>query len=428
MNTTGLAIVAAGLVAALSAGCDRKPQRNAAGFTAEEVREILKLSPLLAVPPSPTNAVADNAAAAQFGQRLFFDKRLSANGEISCATCHDPARGFSDGKPLSEGLQTAEHHSMALWNVAHQQWFFWNGRADSLWAQASQPLQREREMGASTEHLRGVVSGDLAMKADYEALFGPLPVDGRPATPSLDRFLANLGKAIEAYERRIISTDSPFDRFVGAMRSGNTPGEFPAVSESARRGLQLFTGRGQCVLCHAGPNFSDNEFHNIGLPGIQADQGRFAGILKVRDDRFNGLGEFSDDRSPETNIKLRYLVVKMNHLGEFKTPTLRNVAETAPYMHDGRFATLRDVLDFYSGLPGEPVLGHREDTLVPLRFTDQEKADLEAFLRTLTGVPLDKSLTRPPLLSQRVRPASSEPLDGEPSDSRPRALAGDPQE
>lgn len=406
MNARGLAIVAAGLVATFSSGCDRAPQPSAVDFGAEEIREILKLSPLPATPPNPTNAFADNPAAALLGQRLFFDKRLSANGEVSCATCHDPAHGYSDGKPLSEGLHQMEIHSMALWNVAHQRWYFWNGRADSLWAQALQPLQHESEMGASPEHLLNVVSGDPVMKAEYEALFGPLSGEGISTATSLDGFRSKLGKALEAYQRRIVSTDSPFDRFVGAMRSGKTPGKSAQISESAQRGLQLFVGRARCTFCHAGPNFTDNEFHNIGLSGISADQGRFAGILDVRADRFNGLGEFSDDRSPETNIKLRYLVVKMNHLGEFKTPTLRNVAETAPYMHDGRFSTLREVLDFYSELPGEPVFGHREDTLVPLHFTEQEKADLEAFLRTLTGAPLDESLTRPPAPPRRPdRPA-----------------------
>jgi cytochrome c peroxidase len=406
MNATVLVIVAAGFGVAFASGGESKPQAGAADFTADEVREILKLSPLPGAPPNPTNEFADNPAAARLGQRLFFDTRLSANGKISCATCHDPAHGFSDGKPLSQGLQTTERHSIALWNVAHGRWFFWNGRADSLWAQAMQPFQHEREMGATPEHLRVVLSGDPDMKADYEALFGPLPGGGSPATPSLDRFLSNLGKALEAHERRIISTDSPFDRFAGMVRRGESQGGSGHLGESAQRGLRLFVGRGRCVLCHAGPNFSDNEFHNIGLPGPSADQGRFAGILEVRDDRFNGLGEFSDDRSPETNIKLRYLVVKLNHLGEFKTPTLRSIAETAPYMHDGRFATLRDVLDFYSELPGEPGFGHREETLVPRRFTELEKADLEAFLRTLTGAPLDESLMRPPAPSRRPGNAS----------------------
>lgn len=384
------------LAALAGAGCSPKPEASSVIFTPEEMREIFKLSPLPKLPPSPTNAFADNPEAVRFGQRLFFDSRLSANGKVSCATCHDPAQGFADRKALSLGVGTTIRHSMPLWNAGYQRWFFWDGRADSLWAQALHPMLHSDEMGASAQHLLTALTGDEALKAEYETIFGALPDETPANTAAADRFLSNLGKALEAYQRRIISTASPFDRLVEELRRGKAPRPSEPISESAQRGLKLFVGQGRCVLCHSGPTFSDGEFHNIGLPGPPADQGRFTGIAEVQADRFNGLGVFSDDRSAETNIKLRYLVVKMNHLGEFKTPTLRHVAETAPYMHDGRFATLRDVLDFYSELPGEPIFGHREETLVPAQFSDAEKADLEAFLHTLTGAPLDASLTRAP--------------------------------
>jgi cytochrome c peroxidase len=297
---------------------------------------------------------------------------------------------------------------MALWNVAYQRWFFWDGRADSLWAQSLQPLHSEREMGASPEHILNVVSGDPALTIAYESLFGSVANIGTTGRPSLDRFVSNLGKTIEAYQRRIISTDAPFDRFVTGLRSSEPQVEH-AISESAQRGLKLFAGRGQCVLCHAGPNLADGEFHNVGLPrraGSPPDKGRFVGIRKLQEDRFNGLNEFSDDRSLGANIKLRYLIVKLTNLGEFKTPTLRNIAETAPYMHDGRFATLKEILDFYSELPGEPVYGHREETLKPLNFTEREKEDLVAFLESLTGAALDESLTRPAGNSQALSESS----------------------
>lgn len=332
------------LIAALAIGCDRDIPSESEGpvrFTTEEIHEIRKLSPLPELPPSPTNIFADNADAALLGQRLFYDGRLSIDGQVSCATCHDPTLGFSDAKPLSEGLGTTDRHSQSLWNVAYQRWFFWDGRVDSLWAQALQPLQDKREMGSSPEHLLGVVSGNQALKTRYETLCGTLE-DQSP-----DLFLSNLGKMFEAFQRKLISTDSAFDTFVAKIDEIE-PGDDQYLNESARRGLRLFVGRGQCILCHAGPNLSDGEFHNIGLqrhPDLPRDSGRFEGIRKLKADRFNGLGEFSDDRGKEANVKLRYLVVKMNNLSEFKTPTLRNVAETAPYMHDGRFATLREVLD-----------------------------------------------------------------------------------
>ncbi len=398
MTRRSLSLAALGIAVLLVAACERprEQEKSAVMFTAEELAQIARLSPLPTLPPSPTNAFADNPSAVRLGQRLFFDSRLSANGKISCATCHKPEHGFADDQPLSQALGTTEKHSMPLWNLAYQHWFFWNGRADSLWAQAAQPIQHPAEMGATPELVRAALTGDATVKAEYEALFGALPASAPKDTPEGDRVLANVGKALEAYERRIISTDSPFDRFAVALRRGQPVGKNEPLSESAQRGLKLFVGAGKCVLCHAGPNFSDGEFHNVGLPGLPTDQGRFSGILDVRDDRLNGLGSLSDDRSPEANVKLRFLGVKMNNLGEYKTPTLRNVALTPPYMHDGTLATLRDVLDFYSELPSQPMLGHREETLQARNFTKLEKADLEAFLHSLTGAPLDPALTRPP--------------------------------
>lgn len=377
------------MLAGLLAGCDR-PAPEDAELSAENLAEVYQLSPLPELPASPSNAHADDPATAAFGQRLFYDKRLSANGELSCATCHDPAKGFSDGRPLAEGLGEVPRHTNALWNVGHQRWYFWDGRADSLWAQSLQPLQSEVEMGATPGLVRGVLAGDGRLKEEYEALFGPLPAEGA----ELNRLLANLGKSFEAYQRRIISEDARFDRFVAKLREGEAP-ERAGLSEEELRGLKLFVGKGNCILCHAGPNFTDGEFHNIGLPKhpeLRKDSGRFEGGRLVKEDPFNGLGEFSDERGKEANVKLRYLVVKMNNLGEFKTPSLRHVAETAPYMHDGRFATLREVLDHYSELPGEPPMGHREETLVPLKLSGREKGELEAFLKTLTGAGLDPGL------------------------------------
>jgi cytochrome c peroxidase len=384
-------IATGGLVAVLLSGCDR-PSPEDAELTEANLSEVYQLSPMPDMPASPTNAFADNRDAAEFGQRLFYDKRLSANGEVACATCHDPEHGFSDGKPLSEGLATTRRHANALWNVGHQRWFFWDGRADSLWAQSLQPLQDEKEMGATPAHALGVVAGDATLKADYENLFGNLPPEGT------DRFLANIGKSFEAYQRQIVSTDARFDEFVAKVRAGEAA-ESAGLTEEERRGLKIFVGKGNCILCHAGPNFTDGEFHNVGLPkhpDLRKDSGRFEGARLVKEDRFNGTGEFSDDRGKEANVKLRYLVVKMNNLAEFKTPSLRHVAETAPYMHDGRFATVREVLDHYSDLSDDPPLGHREETLVPLKLSEREKDELEAFLKTLTGKALEPELLKAP--------------------------------
>lgn len=378
--------LAAGLGVLICAACERRAPQAPVVFDARELNEIRKLSPLPELPASPTNRYADDPAARRFGQSLFFDPRLSANGSVACATCHDPEKSFSDGLALSEGIGKTDRHSQTLWNVGHQRWLFWDGRVDSLWAQAIQPMLDSREMGATVGHVRSVVVADQTLVSEYGAVFGPTDQH------SDDRFLSNLGKALEAYQRQLISDGSAFDEMVASLdEKGADP-----LSESARRGLRLFIGRGGCTNCHHGPNFSDGEFHNIGLarnPDLPRDSGRYEGIRRLKQERFNGVGEFSDDQGEQANIKLRYLVVKTNNLAEFKTPSLRNVAESAPYMHDGRFATLREVLKHYSELPGEPPLGHREETLLPLDLSDAEMDDLEAFLHTLTGAPLDESLT-----------------------------------
>lgn len=386
--------------------------------------EILKLSPLPPVPPNPTNAFADREDAAVLGQFLFFEARLSGNGQISCATCHQPALGWSDGKALSEGIGTVVRNSPTLWNVAYNRWYFWDGRKDSLWSQSLAPMEHPQEMGGNRLRTFQLVAEASELRGYYEAIFGPLPVletvpvpsDARPVSDNprdllhaawmtlserdrdqVNRVFANLGKSIEAYERRILTRQSPFDRFVAGIRNGDRVAP-EALSAEALRGMVLFTGRGQCILCHLGPNFTDREFHNIGLDrgGRRLDIGRFQAIESLKSDEFNGMGHYSDDRSIAANAPMHYVTRKPNNLGEFKTPTLRNVAETAPYMHDGRFESLSDVVRFYSTLNQDAAIGHREESLQPLSLTEQEVRDLVAFLNSLTGVPLEEQLISRP--------------------------------
>jgi cytochrome c peroxidase len=389
-------------------------------FSAEEVIEVLKLSPLPPVPPNPRNAVADRPDAARLGRLLFFETRLSGNGRVSCASCHQPAGDWTDGKPVSEGIGRLRRNTPTLWNVAHNRWQYWDGRRDSLWAQALVPIEMDLEMGGSRLRVWRVISEPGPLRAAYERVFGPIPIlaglpeaqDARPISErrqhahqaawnripeetreQINRLFSNGGKALEAYERRIISDAAPFDRFVAGVRAGDRAA-MESLPAAAVRGLRFFIGRGQCLLCHSGPNFSDREFHNLGLDrGTQLlDVGRFAGVEGVHADVFNGLGRYSDDRSLAANTPLAYAAPKPNNLGEFKTPTLRNVARTAPYMHDGRFAELRHVLDFYSRLDQQPALGHREESLKPLLLSEEETADLLVFLESLSGPPADAAL------------------------------------
>jgi cytochrome c peroxidase len=388
------------------------------------VVEILSLSPLPSRPAQPTNQDADNPVAAQLGQELFFDTRFSANGEVSCATCHQPANEWTDGKALSVGLEQVKRNAPSLWNVAYQRWYFWDGRKDSLWSQALGPIEHPSEMGGSRFRAYRLIRDTPVYLKAYESVFGMLPalsgrtgvVDARPVPdnpqdamhkawvsfPALDRtavdrVFSHIGKAIEAFQRQLISTDAPFDHFVAALRAGDAEG-MGKLSDAVLRGMKIFTGKGQCTLCHGGPNFTDNEFHNIGLNrgGRSLDQGRFPAIEQVRKDPFNGKGIHSDNPSMEANKSLHYVAPKDNNLGEFKTPSLRNVTGTGPYMHDGRFHSLREVVVFYSTLPDTPAVGHREESLQPLHLDAREIDDLVAFLTSLTGRPLEADLLKPP--------------------------------
>jgi cytochrome c peroxidase len=387
-------------------------------YTADELAAIYRHSPLGKPAADPTNAVADNPAGAVLGQRLFYDVRLSGNGQIACATCHQPAQAFTDGRPVAQALGTGTRNTPTLLNEAFATWFFWDGRTDSQWSQALKVFENPAEIGSDRLYILHVISDDPALRSAYEAVFGTLPacsdrrrfpLHARPDTnagaalnaawtgmaaadrAAANRAYSNVGKAIEAYERRLVSGDSTFDRYAAALKSGDQVAQ-RAIPAAAKRGLRLFVGAAHCELCHAGPAFTDGQFHNLGLPtrpGAAPDTGRYAGIRRVRVDPFNTLSAFSDAAGGEADERLQFLPSPDSMLGAFKTPSLRNIALTAPYMHDGRFATLDAVLDFYAQVP--PVeqgrrIGQRERTLdlVP-RLTAAQRQDLIAFLQTLTS-------------------------------------------
>ena len=407
---------------------DRVPQ-----FDERQRTKIARLSPLAPVPADPTNRFADDPRAARLGHVLFFDERLSANRQIACATCHDPAQGFGDGKTLSVGLKTGTRHAPSLWNVGHQRWFFWDGRADSLWAQALGPLENSLEMGSSRTSIAHLVAGDAELRASYEALFGPLPpleqterfpqrakpsADDAEANAAwsqmdagdrdaVDRVFSNVGKALAAYERKLVTTETPFDRFARGLQSG-APEDLAALSPSAQRGLELFIGRGRCILCHVGSTLSDLEFHNTSAPPLEGgealDPGRYRGAQQVARDPFNAAGTHSDAPEGEAARRVRALRQTSDSWGEFKTPGLRNVAQSPPYMHQGQFATLEDVVRFYSTLEGS--IGsshHQEQILVPLNLSEAESEDLLAFLRSLSSAAPESAWSRPPAASAGPR-------------------------
>lgn len=358
-------------------------------------------------PVDPTNRVSQDETAKRFGELLFFSTELSSNRTISCATCHDPMLGFSDGKVLSEGIGVTKRHSPQLWNVGYQRWFYWDGRRDSLWSQALSPIEDPNEMGLDRLNALRRVRADDVMSGLYEELFGDFPAvlesDLASASPresldepewqahwntlteieknDLNRGFVNLGKAIAAYEMTIVSGESRFDQYARAVVLGDAEGQ-QAYSEQERLGLRLFIGKARCFFCHTGPRFTDDEFHNLGLSSIE-DLGRISAVEIVKGHPFNALGDYSDDPESESAQYTSFLALSDEQAGQFKTGGLRNIQSSPPYMHDGRFETLEEVVEFYSLLPGRVEVGHREDFMVPLLLDEREIDALVAFLESL---------------------------------------------
>jgi cytochrome c peroxidase len=394
------------------------PPRSAVKFTTAERAQLLTMSPLPPPPRDTTNAVDTQPAAIAFGAALFFDQRLSGSGRFSCASCHDPAKGWTDGTSLPQAESTGLRNTITLWNAAYQRWLFWDGSADSLWSQAIRPIEDPLEMNGTRLQVVHAIAGDAALTEMYEKVFGErpefaasqaLPAMGGPRSrqvdaqlnwwqlPSTDRervnrIFVNVGKALAAFVGTIVTKDAPFDRFVADLRAGRLSST--ALSPAAQRGLKLFIGRGNCVLCHSGPNFSNLEFHDIRVPPLnsqmQPDLGRSEGIAKLATDEFVTAGYFSDDPTGIRAQHLAYLDAEAGVRGHFKTPSLRNVALTAPYMHQGQMASLRDVVEHYSTQatavePADP--SHVEALLVKLNLTEREIDDLVAFLNSLSSDP-----------------------------------------
>ena len=334
------------------------------------------------VPADPSNAVADDVRAARLGQRLFFDTRLSVNGAVSCATCHQPERLFTDGLDVAQGVARGERHTMGLVGIAYSPWMFWDGRKDSLWAQALAPLESPVEHGGNRRQFAELLASDEQYRMDYEALFGKLPeLSEQDAVTDV---FVNMGKAIAAYERLLLPGASQFDRYVEALIEHKGPSADSILSDDELAGLRLFIGDAQCINCHNGPLFTNNEFHNtavLPVAGKLPSLGRVGAVREVGDDPFNCLGEFSDHPNGRCS-ELRFARTGDELIGTHKTPSLRNVALTAPYMHAGQMQTLAEIIDHYSRAP-LAIVGHNEAK--PLSLSRKERKQLEAFLLTLNS-------------------------------------------
>jgi cytochrome c peroxidase len=375
-------------------------------WTAKE-RETLRslsLASLGPMPADPSNRFADDARAAALGERLFSDTRLSGNGKVSCATCHLPQKDFQDGTPLAHGVGTTGRRTMPIAGTAHGAWFFWDGRTDSQWSQALGPLESAVEHGGTRTQYAHSIGAHY--RTEYEAVFGRLPsLDGLPAQAGpvadtawraawsripaarqsdISRVYANIGKAIAAFERRIEPAPTRFDRYVDAEVAGRAHDNTSSLSEDEVAGLKLFIGKANCVNCHNGARLTDDHFHNTGVPASSlvaaVDSGRTVGVRQALAAEFACTSKYSDAKEDDC-AELRFATTDGEELVRaYKTPSLRGVADRAPYMHAGQIATLSEVIDHYDRAPKAP-FGHSE--LKPLKLSAQERRQIEAFLRTL---------------------------------------------
>ena len=281
--------------------------------------------------PDPSNRVSGKPEAIAFGEQLFYEPRLSGTGSVLCATCHAPFRQFQDARPRAFGLEEVDRNTPTLLNVRFNRWFGWDGANDTLWKQSLRPLLDAREMRSSPAHVANAVR--TLFSPSYEKAFS------RPVPRNDEEVLADVGKALAAYQETLVSRRSAFDDFRDALERGDAQAmaRYPLA---AKRGLRLFEGKGNCGLCHVGPRFTNGDFADIGISSV-ARKG-------------------APDRGRH---------------GQFRVPSLRNTAITAPYMHDGSIATLKDVALYYSA---GKILG-------PLHLSDAEASDLVSFLESLTS-------------------------------------------
>jgi len=368
-----------------------------------------------------TNRVVNNPDAATLGKKLFFDARFSADGNIACATCHKPELHFTDGLPQAKGLEQTKRNTPTIVGVSQNTWYFLDGRTDSLWAQAMGPIENHLEHGSSRNHFAHEIYKDPNLRANYEKTFGPMPDisdlsrfpnhagpikkdktaskawrDMKKADRKLiNNIFVNGAKAIAAFETNIQPKSSRFDTYVKALVNNDADKMLSALSTDEAAGLKVFMDmdKGKCMICHNGPLFTDLEFHNIATPPLNVkryDYGRRKGVSRVKRNSFNCLSEYNDANEKSCN-ELKYMVVHEEEtMAAFKTPSLRNVTKTAPYMHAGQYKNLSEVINHYNDPPSTKV---GMNQLLDIDLTDREMAQLEAFLKTLDSpIAADPSL------------------------------------
>lgn len=357
----------------------------------------------LGPPPVPhSNKYAADPEAIALGQQLFFDKRLSASGDFSCASCHQTERYFTDGLAQSKAAGTTLRNAPTVIGVAYQDWFYWDGRRDSLWSQALTPIEATDEMASSRVAVVHLLQNDKNYRDSYDAIFSfPLPalenipLDANPygtkeqrqawekidddKKKSINHVFANVGKAIAAYERTLVPESTRVDAYIDALLADNKRADQLLTAEE-EKGLELFidSKRTQCLNCHNGPLLSNGEFQNIGTGNFEEgllDFGREFGLRAVWFDEFNCIGNYSDADKKECSA-LRFMQKDGHFMGAYKVPGLRGLKWTAPYFHDGTKNDLTSVLRHYQ----LSTTFELTDELQPVTLTAEEEQALIALL------------------------------------------------
>lgn len=408
---TGNALLAACLI---WAACGASYSANASELQAELLNQLKRMHLSNRGPQvkDATNRVDGLTAAIVLGKALFSDTRLSATGQVSCATCHIPEQSFQDGKSHRRSSDGRLRRTQPLADIAGAPWFSWDGRKDSLWAQALAPLEDPLEHGATRTLVARIVSRNH--RSAYQRVFGPLPdlssiptaagptgassqILAWEAMSAADRrevnhVFVNVGKAIAAYVKTIQHAPNRLDQYIESLL-GPDQHSSNLLTPSEIRGLLLFTGKGRCVQCHSGPLFTDHFFYSTRVPPVDTvkpDPGRAQGEKSVLADEFNCNSPHSD-ADPGQCAELRFISLHQASMRRaFKVPGLRGVAARAPYMHAGQLGSLREVLLHYQAAPESLPLSLNRfashgngSAIVPIRFSNEELQDLEAFLRVL---------------------------------------------
>jgi len=356
-----------------------------------------------------TNRVAYNPDAIRFGKELFFNKKFSKNGTISCSSCHEPTKYFTDGLKQAVGLKQTTRNAPTIVGSSNHIWFFHDGRADSLWAQAMGPIENPLEHGINRNYFASILYNDVELRIQYETIFGKMPNITNPqrfpknAGPIkknrtllnawhqmehedkniINEIFVNAAKSIAAYETTLQLAPSRFDNYVQAVMKNDKVKMKELFNKDEVAGLKLFISKGNCTLCHNGPLFTDMSFHNIATPPLNSekyDWGRYKFVSKIKKNKFNCLSIYNDAENKSCD-ELKYVVIDQEEtMGAFKTPSLRNVTKTAPYMHAGQYETLAEVIKHYSDTPTTK-FGHSD--LLDIKLSEVERKQLEVFLSTL---------------------------------------------